>query len=26
VEDNEIIISDVNSLGFTPNVFFSIKF
>jgi len=26
VEDNEIIISDVNTLGFTPNVFFSIKF
>ena len=26
VEDNEIIIMDVNTLGFTPNVFFSIKF
>ena len=26
VEDNEIIISDVNTLGFTPNIFFSIKF
>jgi len=26
VEDNEIIITDVNTLGFTPNVFFSIKF
>ncbi len=26
VQDNEIIISDVNTLGFTPNVFFSIKF
>ena len=26
VEDNEIIIIDVNTLGFTPNVFFSIKF
>lgn len=26
VEDNEVIIMDVNTLGFTPNVFFSIKF
>ncbi|MDX2432618.1 MAG: TonB-dependent receptor [Bacteroides sp.] len=26
VEDNELIIMDVNTLGFTPNVFFSIKF
>ena len=26
IEDNEIIIMDVNTLGFTPNVFFSIKF
>jgi ferric enterobactin receptor len=26
VEDNEIIIMDVNTLGFTPNLFFSIKF
>ncbi|MEN8201661.1 MAG: TonB-dependent receptor [Bacteroidota bacterium] len=26
VEDNEIIIMDVNTLGFTPNVFYSIKF
>lgn len=26
VADNEIIITDVNTLGFTPNVFFSIKF
>ncbi|MFH0756777.1 MAG: TonB-dependent receptor [Bacteroidota bacterium] len=26
VQDKEIIIMDVNTLGFTPNVFFSIKF
>ncbi len=26
VEDNDIIIMDVNTLGFTPNVFYSIKF
>ena len=26
VEDNEVIIMDVNTLGFTPNIFFSIKF
>lgn len=26
VVDNEIVIIDVNTLGFTPNVFFSIKF
>jgi ferric enterobactin receptor len=26
VEDNEIIVMDVNTLGFTPNLFFSIKF
>ncbi len=26
VEDNEIIIMDVNTLGFTPNLFYSIKF
>jgi len=26
VVDNEIVIMDVNTLGFTPNVFYSIKF
>lgn len=26
VADNELIITDVNTLGFTPNVFYSIKF
>jgi hypothetical protein len=26
IEDNEIVIMDVNTLGFTPNLFISIKF
>ena len=26
VEANEVIVMDVNTLGFTPNLFFSIKF